>query len=102
VQTGRRKQLEKQIRKNPQLESVVADLETKIHGLSRQQLSGGGFQLEPIKHTNGALWTIRAGKGPRMVCQILGDLLELLEFQDHNGAYRKSSLVALTAKLFFR
>ena len=100
MQTYRGKALEKQIRKNPQLSSVISDLEKKILPLNRQQMSAGGFQLEPIKHTNGDLWSLRVGRGPRMVCKIQpGDILELMELETHQEAYRNSSLVMLTAGL---
>lgn len=91
----------KQIKKNPQLGPVILDLETKIAPLSRQQMSAGGFQLEPIKRTNGKIWSLRVGHGPRMVCAIQpGDILELIEFETHQEAYHRSSLVIFTAGLF--
>jgi Txe/YoeB family toxin of Txe-Axe toxin-antitoxin module len=99
MNTYRGKALEKQIRKNPQLGPIIVDLEAKIAPLTRQQMSAGGFQLEPIKHSNGALWSLRVGRGPRMVCRVQGETLELIELESHQGAYRHSSLVMFTAGL---
>ena len=103
MQYARDPALTKQIRKNRQLEAVVSAFETKIAPLSRQQLSGGGFQLEPIKSQPG-LWSVRINQGTRLVCQIEGEILHLLEFQgEHDRAYgqggRKGSLVRITANL---
>lgn len=83
------KDLNKQIKKNPALKTPVDSLCEKIATMDEQQLRANfGTHLEPIVSKPG-FSTIRAGKGPRIVCQVVDGGLLLLSFESHTGAYKK-------------
>lgn len=83
------KALSKQIKKDPQLGVQITGIQEKIAPLTREQLSSGGFQLEPLKHDQGKLWTIRAGGGDRILCDIVDDTLLLMQIGTHSEIYRR-------------
>ena len=82
--------LDKQIRKWPNVQRDIDNLTKKVLSMTEFQLRANhGTHLERLPDgTN----SIRAGKGPRVICMVEADTLIMLAIQHHDDAYKRGDL----------